>query len=77
MSIKRTEEFVYFQSKAKHYDNIQKIKPVIKTRSPNLSVNSEHHYHKIPHMKKYDIVQTNEALVKGILDIRHSPKTQI
>jgi hypothetical protein len=29
MSIERTEEFIYFQNKAKHYDNIRKIKPKV------------------------------------------------
>lgn len=29
MSIEKTEEFIYFQNKAKHYDNIRKIKPTV------------------------------------------------
>lgn len=32
MSINKSEEFVYFQNKAKHYDNIKKAKPAVKDK---------------------------------------------
>lgn len=69
MSIKRSEEYLYLQNKARHYDKLLNIKPVISTRrhSLNASTIDGYHYFRPPHMSKYDILSTNEALVKGII----------
>lgn len=61
MSIERTEQFIYFQNKAKHYDNIRKIKPKIDDKLSKSMRNtidysiSKSKKYKEPHLKQYQL----------------------
>ena len=74
MSIKKTEEFTYFQNKAKHYENIRKIKPAVQSWRTSIATSPTR---RKPHMLEYDELKTNEALVNNILSIQNSPRSRV
>lgn len=55
-TIKKTEQFLYFQSKAKHYDNIKHIKPSVRSFRDQLPSPRPR-----PHslLKEYDQMRNN------------------
>ena len=57
MSVKRSEEFIYFQNKARHYDNLKKIKPAVRTSRAKSSlshtIDTGEYRHQIPEMQRY------------------------
>lgn len=42
MSLKKTEEFLYFQNKARHYANLRDAKPAVKTHRKSSLPNPEY-----------------------------------
>lgn len=74
MSIKKTEEFTYFQNKAKHYDNIRNARPTVQTWRGSKSIATSR---KKSPMLEYEMLRTNEALVNNIMSIQHSPRSRV
>ena len=58
MSINKSEQFLYFQNKAKHYDNIKKAKPTVRDhlqKSYRHTISHEAKKKSIePYMKEYN-----------------------
>ena len=74
MNIKKTEEFTYFQLKAKHYENMRKAKPVVHNWRTSQTSSPQR---KKPHMMEYEELRANEALVSTIISIKHSPRSRV
>jgi hypothetical protein len=74
MSIKKTEDYVYFQNKASHYSNIIKAKSRLDMSQPR-SLRKTIDYHDIrnakkhqPHLREFLINYDNDAMMKRILE---------
>lgn len=74
MNLKKTEEFVYFQNKARHYANLRNMKPAVKThREGRYSTIDEPG--RIPYFKRYDMERENEGLINRLTDILSAQHT--
>lgn len=58
MSLKKSEEFLYFQDKARHYANLRNAKPIIKTRYHSFTLSTSEQAHQ-PYFKRYDLEREN------------------
>lgn len=54
MNIKRSEEFIYFQDKARHYHNLRQARPAVVTyrRSAHSTLDE---YNRVPYFQRYDM----------------------
>lgn len=84
MAINKSEEFLYFQNKAKHYESIRKAKPHVNDQlekqyrhtidhSPSNSKNKRLQ----PYLKHYDIQLENSHLINRLVDITKSKRTEL
>jgi hypothetical protein len=58
MNVKKTEEFLYFQHKARHYANLRDAKPAVKTHRRSLTI-SPPDLHGMPYFQRYERERQN------------------
>ena len=79
MSINKSEEFVYFQNKAKHYQNIRNARPHIKDHLDKSYRNTINHSptNRISYLQQYSIKVENENLINRLVNITKSKRTEV
>ncbi len=81
-SVNKSEEFLYFQNKARHYDNIKKSKPSVSDKLEYTYLKTINHLptrkkRLEPYLKEYEVQVENEKLIGRLVNIVKSPRSEV
>ena len=77
MSVSRSEQFVYFQNKARHYHQLRNMRSSIDHGSPRSRMPRTKPYKRIPLLSQHKMEVENELLIDRLVRIAGSQRIEI